>query len=118
MTEKHSGDQLSTKETREKAISEAVRLVNTEIEAARKHLRDIVHTEAAPTILVEGETSAGCCAKVMASPNEIAKIMLMYNFHVWDILDNEASDAMWRDIAETVGLESVSSVGISLEPKY
>ncbi len=118
MTEKHSGDQLSTKEAREKAISEAVRLVNAEIEAARKRLKDISQTEEADPVLVEGETSAGYYALVMVNPNEIAKIMLKYDYHFWDTLEQDAPDDMWQNIAEMVGLESVSSVGISPRPKH
>ncbi|WP_251390955.1 hypothetical protein [Mediterraneibacter agrestimuris] len=118
MTEKHLGDQLSTKEAREKTISEAVRLVNAEIEAVRKRLEDISQTEEASPILVEGETSAGYFAQIMASPSEVAKIMLKYDYHFWNILEQDAPDNMWLDIAEMVGLESVSSVDISLKPKH
>lgn len=118
MAEKHSGDQLSTKEAREKAVSEAVRLVNTEIEAAGKRLEDISHAEDAHLVLVEGETSAGYYAQIMASSSEIAKIMLKYDYHFWSTLEQEAPDGMWLDIAEMVGLESVSSVDISLKPKH
>lgn len=118
MTEKHLGDQLSTKEAREKTISEAVRLVNAEIEAVRKRLEDISQTEEASPILVEGETSAGYFAQIMASPSEVAKIMLKYDYHFWNILEQDAPDNMWLDIAEMVGLESVSSVDISLNPKH
>lgn len=118
MTEKHLGDQLSTKEAREKTISEAVCLVNAEIEAVRKRLEDISQTEEASPIFVEGETSAGYYAQIMASPSEVAKIMLKYDYHFWNILEQDAPDDMWLDIAEMVGLESVFSVDISLKPKH
>lgn len=118
MTEKHSGDQLSTKEAREKALSEAVSLVNAEIEAARRRLEDLSRTEDAHLILVEGVTSAGYDAQIMASSSEIAKIMLKYDYHLWNTLKQEAPDDMWLDIAGMIGLESVSSVDINLEPKY
>lgn len=118
MTEKHSGDQLSTKGAREKAVSEAVHLVNAEIEAARKRLEGIAQAEEASLILVEGETSAGYYAQVMVNPSKIAKIMLKYGYHLWDTLEQEAPEDMWPDIAEMVGLESVSGVDISLKPKH
>jgi len=78
MAEEHSGDQISTKGAREMTISEAVRLVNTKIEAARKRLKDIYQAKEATPILAEGETSTGYCAKVMANPSGIAEIMLRY----------------------------------------
>ena len=112
------GDQLSAKKTQEKAISEAVRLVNAEIEAARKRLEDISMTEDASPILVEGETSAGYYAPIMVSPSEIAKIMLKHDYHFWNTLEQDAPDEMWRSIAEMVGLKSVSSVDINLKPKH
>lgn len=118
MTEKHLGDQLSAKETQKKAISEAVRLVNAEIEAVRKRLEDISMAEEASPILVEGETSAGYYAQTMVSPSEIAKIMLKYDYHFWNTLEQDAPDEMWRNIAEIVGLESVSGVDINLKPKH
>ena len=118
MTEKHSGDQLSTKSAWRETISKALRLVNAEIAAARKRLEDIACAEEVSPILVEGETFAGYYAKVMVSPSKIAKIMLRYDYHFWDTLEQDAPDDMWQDIAKIVGLESVSGVDISLKPKH
>lgn len=118
MTEEHLGDQISTKEVQEKAISEAVRLVNAEIKTARKYLENISRTEEADPVVVEGTTSAGYDAQIMVDPNTIAKIMLRYDYHVWDTLGDDAPDDMWRDIAEIVGLETVSYVDISLKQKH
>lgn len=117
MTEKYSGDQLSTKEARKATILEAVHLVNAEIEAVRKRLEDIVQTVDASPIMVEGRTSAGCDAQVMADPSKIAKIMLKHEYHLWSTLEQEVSENMWRDIAEMVGLERAYSVDISLKPE-
>lgn len=117
MAEENLGDQLPTKETREKSVSEAVHLVQVEIEAVRKRLEDIACTEKADSILVEGETSTGYDVHIMADPSKIAKIMLRYDYHFWYILDEEVSDDMWLDIAGMVGLEHVSSVDIDLIPK-
>lgn len=118
MIERHSGDQLSTKESRGTIISEAVRLVNAEIETARKRLEDISQTKEADPILVDGETPTKHHAHVMASPSEIAKIMLEYDYHLWNSLEQDAPDDMWLAIAEMVGLESVFSVDISLKPRH
>ena len=111
-------EKLPTKETREKSVSEAVHLVQAEIEAVRKRLEDIAHMEETSPILVEGETSTGYDAHIMADPSKIAKIMLRYDYHFWYTLDEELSDDMWLDIARMVGLEHVSSVDIDLTPKY
>lgn len=54
----------------------------------------------------------------MVNPSKIAKIMLKYGYHLWDTLEQEAPEDMWPDIAEMVGLESVSGVDISLKPKH
>lgn len=118
MAENYLGDQLSTKEAREKAISEAIHLVKTEVETVRKRLEDISHMEEASPILVEGRTTAGYDAQIMADPSKIAKIMLRYDYHLWNTLEGEASDDMWLDIARMVGLERVFGVDICLKPKY
>ena len=98
-------------------VSEAVHLVNAEIEAARKRLEDISQNEEASPVLVEGETFANCDAQVMANPSKIAKIMLKHEYHLWSTLEQEVSEDMWRDIAEMVGLKRAYCVDISLKPK-
>lgn len=118
MTEKDSGDQLSTKEAREQAVSDAVRLVNAEIEAVREHLEDIAQAIDASPVMVEGRTFTNCDAQVMVNPSKIAKIMLKYEYHLWDTLQQEVSYDMWLDIARTVGLKNASCVDISLKPKH
>lgn len=118
MEKEHSGDQISTNKARKEAISEAVRLVNGEIRNERKRLEDISHTEDADPILVEGETSTGYHAQIMIDPREVAEIMLKYAYPFWDTLGQDAPDGMWRDIADMIGLRSVSSVDINLKPSH
>jgi len=119
MADKNSGNQPSTKEAQEKTFSEAVRLVNAEIEAVRKRLEDISQAEETDPVLVEGETSTGCYAKVMANPSKIADIMLEDSYHIWSILENDDElCCTWLDIADMVGLASVSNVDINPRAKH
>lgn len=117
MTEKSSGDQLSTKEARDKTISDAIHLVNAEIEAARKRLEYISQAKAAIPILIVGKTGTGCDAQVMESSAKIAEILLRNDYHIWDTLGVDVPHYMWGEIAQVVGLGIVSSVDISFKPK-
>jgi len=118
MTEKHSGEQLSAQEAREKALADAVRLVSEECEARRKYLEEISRTEEAHPIMVEGETTTGCYAQIMADPSKIAKIMLDYDFPLYNTLEEKVSPDMWRDIARLVGLEYLRFVDMNLKQRH
>lgn len=118
MTGNDSGDQLSTKEAQGQAISEAVNLVNAEIEAVKERLEDIAHTRDASPIMVVGRTSTDCDAEVMVDPSKVARLMLKHEYYLWDTLQQEAPYDMWLDIAAMAGLKRASCVDISLKPKH
>ena len=115
MEEKHSGEQPSTQEAQKKALADAVRLVNSEITAAEKRLRETARTEEGPPVMVEGRTSTGHDARVMADAGEIAKIMLSHHCHLWSTLRLDAPEGVRMNIAEMVGLKDVLRVGIILK---
>ena len=63
-------------------------------------------------ILIEGETRAGYYCQMMVDSREVAPILLKYNYPVWLALGEDFPDAMWEELGEHFGLDSVSSVDI------
>ncbi len=114
MTEKQVGEQKATKTKQANALSDAVKLVNAEIDSAEKYLERIVKTEDAELVSVDGKTFAGFDVTVWANSSQIAATMLEHNFHWWNTLELDAPDAMWEEIAELVGLDTVYFVDIPL----
>ena len=64
------------------------------------------------SIMVEGETTAGYFCQLMVNPQEVAKILLEYDYPVWRVLGADAPDAMWEDLGRKFGLEHVCSVDL------
>lgn len=110
MTEEHTGGQ----KTAENTVSDAVRQVNARIAEVRAKLERIARDSEAPLISVEGETSTGFCAIAQIARNEIAAVMLRYDYPVWHVLGEDAPDEMWDEIARLVGFERASAVDIGL----
>lgn len=110
MTEEHTGEQKSAEDT----VSDAVQQVNAKIADLRTKLERIVKDSEATLIAVKGETATGSCAIAQIARNKVAKVMLRYDYPVWYVLEEDAPDEMWDEIARLVGFECVSSVDIDL----
>lgn len=110
MTEEHTGGQKTTEGT----VSDAVRQVNARIAEVRVKLERMAKDTEAPLISVEGETATGSCAIAQIARNEVAEVMLRYDYPVWHMLEEDAPDEMWDEIARLVGFERASSVDIDL----
>jgi len=93
-------------------LAEAVRTVREAIRSEEKRLKAIADTDEQPPVLLEGTTSTGHEANIMVDPKEIARIMLDYDFPVYQVLDEEASPDMWNTMARMAGLESASGVDL------
>ena len=98
-------------EENEKLVS-AVKSVNEAIRAERQRLEEIARTEEGEPILVEGETTTGYYCQLMVDPKDVAKILLEYDYPVWRVLEEDASDAMWDDLGRKFGLKTVCSVDL------
>ena len=60
--------------------------------------------------MLVGETVTGYYAQLMVNPKTVAKIMLDYDYPFWTILDEEAPQGMWDQLAKVFGLDAVSEV--------
>ena len=63
-------------------------------------------------ILLEGETEAGCYARLMADPAMVAKVLLDYGYPMYRVLEAEAPQWMWKELARMTGLDSVFAVDL------
>ena len=90
-------------------LKEAVKLVNEAISKRRAMYDKIARTDDQSPIALEGETSKGVYVQAMVDPNTI---YLKYDYPTAVILDDEASQGMWDDLAELVGLASCCSVDL------
>lgn len=100
-----------SKEEKQK-LSEAVRLVRQAVDAEQKRLEGIARTEEASPVMVEGNTASGYFAQTMADPAIVAKVMLKHNSPLWKVLEEDYPQEMWDELAEIVGLDSVSGVDL------
>ena len=62
--------------------------------------------------MVEGETIAGYFCQLKVNPQEIAKILLEYDYPVWRVLGEDAPSAMWEDLGRKFGLMTASSLDL------
>lgn len=91
-------------------LKEALSLVQIAISDYRTKLEAITITnEECDPILLEGETEAGYYCNMMIDPKPVAKILLHYDYPIFRILDEDAPDAMWEELARLVGLRAVTS---------
>ena len=113
MTKPTTGEQKSAEKARpDIELSEAVRIVRAAIDSEENRLKQIASTQEGDPILLEGETSARYDVQMMVDPAQVAKIMLDYWYPVYKVLEEEAPQGMWNELARMVGLESVYSVDL------
>ena len=98
------------KEEEKNRLSDAVRIVKEAIDTERKRLEAIKEDD--DPIMLVGETVTGYYAQLMVNPKTVAKIMLDYDYPFWTILDEEAPQGMWDQLAKVFGLDAVSEVDI------
>lgn len=63
-------------------------------------------------IMIEGQTRTGYHCQLMDNPKTAAEIMLRHNYPIFATLGEDAPDAMWQELADEYGLETVSAVGL------
>ncbi len=114
MTTEKSEEQEIMEQAKADALADAIKLVNAEIDRQRKELEGTTKDEEGFPVALYGETCKKYYVSVQASPSDVAKIMLDYDYPIWNVLGLDAPDAMWDELAEMVGLLSVLSVDIGL----
>ena len=91
-------------------LQEALSLVQIAISDYRTKLEAITLTkDDCDPILLEGETEAGYFCQMMIDPKPVAEILLAHDYPIFRILQEDAPDAMWEELAQLVGLQAVSS---------
>lgn len=93
-------------------LASAIKLVNEAIITETKRLNEISSREEQDPIMVEGETETGYPCQLMADPKNVAKIYLRYEYPTWNILNLDAPDEMWRELACEFGLKTVYMVDL------
>ena len=91
-------------------LEDAVAAVQKEIRKWREKYESVAKTEEQNPIMVESETTAGYFCQLMVNPQEVAKIFIDYDYALYRVLSEDASDAMWEDLGRKLGLEHVCSV--------
>lgn len=90
----------------------ALKIVKDAIHREEERFKKIANTDEQDPVLVEGETSEGYICHLMVDPKDAARIMLEYDYPVWNILMEDAPDAMWRDLAKKFGISAVSEIDL------
>ena len=113
MTEITTGEQQSTDQANEAmTLSEAVRIVRGAIAAEEERLKQLANDEAY-SFLLEGETATGFTVRVIIdNPEKVLQILLDYQYPLYTVLEEEAPQEMWDELARMVGLGNVTSVDL------
>ena len=93
-------------------LSAAVKLVNEAIAAETEKLKAIASGNDQDPVLVEGETETGYYCQMIVDPKEVARVYLRHDYPTWRVLEEDAPDAMWDELASTFRLKSVSSADL------
>ena len=112
MTKPTTGEQSTPKQTERMSLADAVRIVKEAINSEEDRLKQLAADTEADPVMLEGETSARFDVQMMVEPSIVAKIMLKYEYPVYKVLEEDAPQAMWDELAEMVGLGEVYGVDI------
>ena len=93
-------------------LATAVKLVNEAISADEERLKIIASGSDQDPIMIEGETDTGYYCQIMVDPKEVARVFLRYDYSIWKVLELDAPDGMWDELARIFGLKTVSSVDL------
>ena len=116
MTETSDGGTNTTEQTAVKTndLAAAVRLVNQAIDEYYHRLKDITEDDesALHPVMIEGITTRCYTVQALVNPQPLAEIMLGYDYPIYHVLEQDAPQAMWDEMARQVGLETVTSVDL------
>ena len=112
MTKPTIGEQSTDKQTQPVSLSDAVRIVKAAIDSEEARLKQLAADTEADPVMLEGETERRYNVQMMVEPATAAKIMLKYEYPVYKVLEEDAPQAMWDELAEMVGLGEVYSVDL------
>lgn len=109
-------ERVKTKEpTAKNAIdySDAISIVIDAIASHAEKLSNIAKsTEELDPVMLEGETTTGYFVKAFVDPRIAAKIFLKYGYSTYAVLELDAPQEMWDELAEIFGLKHVLVVDL------
>lgn len=109
MTKQTTGERQPIDKTK---LAEAVRIVKNAIYAEVERLEKIAGEEEGDPVMLEGETTTGYAVRVLADPAKVAKIMLSHWYPLYKILEEDAPDEMWKELARMVDVAIVFAVDL------
>ena len=100
--------------TKSDDLAAAVRLVNQAIDEYYHRLKAITESDesALHPVMIEGITTRCYTVQALVNPQPLAEIMLGYDYPMYHVLEQDAPQAMWDDMARQVGLETVTAVDL------
>lgn len=96
-------------------LAHAREIINQKISDERTKLEafTLLKPDATPhPVCVEGETETGYYCQMMVDPRDVAPILLNHNYPVFKAVQEDFPDAMWEELAQKLGLDSISSVDL------
>ena len=99
-------------EVHKTTLNEAVNIVNRAIVERDAELKRLSEEDEHPPIPVWGRTSNDYEVQAMVDPKIVARIMLEFDYSIYDVLKLDAPEAMWNEIAYKIGLAEVSAVDL------
>ena len=116
MTKEQSGGQKAADtKNRPMDLPEAVRIVNTEIEARTQRMREIVEGGDCGPVALTGETETDCPAVVQVDPAKVCKLLLDFDEPIYRALDMEYPTELWKELANLSGLHIVDSIDVDVD---
>lgn len=96
-------------------LEHAREIINQKISDERTKLEafTLLKPDATPDpVCIEGETETGYYCQMMVDPRDIAPILLEHQYPVFKVLQEDFPDEMWRELAQKLGLDIISSVDL------
>lgn len=96
-------------------LEHAREIINQKISDERTKLEafTLLKPDATPDpVCIEGETETGYYCQMMVDPRDIAPILLEHDYPVFKVLQEDYPEAMWAELAQKIGIDSVSSVDL------
>lgn len=69
-------------------------------------------TEDLDPVTLEGKTTKGDFVHILVDPKIVAKVLYEYDYSVYAVLELDAPQGMWDELAEIFGLERVFRVDL------
>ena len=93
-------------------LDQAVIIVNDAIRSEQERLEKIASTGEADPVMAEGYTITDRFCQLMVDPKEVAKVFLEYKYPIWNVLQMDSPDEMWKELGRIFGINEVCEVDL------